>query len=192
MQKRSRKKPKRPPPKTPIDTDLAQIAQLLDEHRLETNAKGWFTMPWRNGRYAVGLALTVFGTERVRAVSIPDVLLLAWHNISSMSYEELDDLRYLMPIDHHLSRFIRGALRCQQLLLSKSDGGGMVYNDVLSVAIGDYVSEEQMIEWRARDALNVPVGQTTAAWEHARKTFGLAWKRGLYHAAYAIKPVGGK
>jgi hypothetical protein len=190
---RNRKGPKRVPAKAPkIDPELAQIAQLLDEHRLETNATGWFKLPWRNGYFATALALEVFDCAAERdAITIPSALSDARHHIQKMTYEELDDLRHGMPIYHFLSRYIRGAIRCRQLLLSKSDGGGYGYNDVLRVAVGDHVGEEQMIEWRARDALNVlPADRSTQAWESARKTFELAWKRGLYHAAYAIKPVG--
>lgn len=194
----SRKKARRPEAKPPkIDSDLLQIAQLLDEHRLETNEKGWFTLPWRDGENAVRLALAVYETQWPHIIGGAPVAL--WQIASDLqntgidqhlSYEQLDEYRYSMPISHPLSKYIRAALRCRQLKISNSHGGGHVYNDVLVLALYGDVTEAQVIEWRARDALNNTIGNTSQQWERARKTFELAWKRGLYHAAYAIKPVG--
>lgn len=201
MQKRARKGPKRKPAKEPIiDDDLRRIAEMLDEHRTETNAVGWFSLPWKNGECAMRLALVVYQRETLSSVSIPTALSEAaadlWNvgfGIGGLTYEDLDDYRYKLPISHHLSPFIHAAIRCRQLQLSKSDGGGHVYNDVLFPKIGGLVTEDDMITWRAKDALMPPgdLWRTSQAWERARKTFELAWKRGLYHAAYAIKPIGG-
>lgn len=202
----SRKKAKRPPPKPPkIDPDLAQLAQLLDEHRLETNAKGWFTLPWRDGENAVRLALDVYRALMSQAVDGPPVALseivadlqntsFGMHH--ALSYETLEEYRYLMPVSHFLSAPVRAAIRCRQLKMANSHGGGHVYNEVLMLSLFDTVTEEQVIQWRAHDALlrygdYVQDGFHSQQWQRAKKMFELAWKRGLYHAAYAIKPVGG-
>lgn len=200
----SRKKRKRPPAKAPrLDDDLIKIAQLLDEHRLDTNAKGWFTLPWRDGECAVRLALAVFYELANEANEIPASLTRIatdLHDTSfgarmTLSYEALDEYRYTMPIGHFLSASVRAAIRCRQLKMANSHGGGYVYNEVLSLALSETVTEEQVIKWRARDALGFYHNENyldASQWERARKTFELAWKRGLYHAAYAIKPPGVK
>jgi len=55
-----RKPAKKVHPKQPkIDDDLAELASVLDEYRLDRNSDGWFTVPWRDGWNAVGLALAL-------------------------------------------------------------------------------------------------------------------------------------
>lgn len=209
----SRKKAKRPPAKpAKIDPDLVQLAQMLDEHRLEKNAKGWFELPWRDGENAVRLALEVYFKLSEEAHEIPTTLsniAADLHNTSfgmrhTLAYEALEAYRYTMPVSHFLSAPVRAALRCRQLKIANSHGGGHVYNEVLTLGLFETVTEESVIHWRAHDALMrnaydfdddgasiITQTERSQEWQRAKKMFELAWKRGLYHAAYAIKPVGG-
>ncbi len=192
----SRKKPKRRPRKEPIHPDLLTIAAALDEHRLETNSDGWFKIPWRYGENAVQLALDVYYAEAPKIVAgVPVALwqptsdLFHSRSMLGLSYAQLDEYLYTLPIGHELSKYVRAAIRCRQLLIAQSSGGGHVYNDVLKIALEGEVTEEQMIKRRALDALGLDHNQNPAAWKNF-KPFELAWKRGLFHAAYALKPVG--
>jgi len=201
---RSRKPPRRPPPRiTPLDPELHELAVVLNEFRLECNAKGWFTLPWRNGRNAVSLAtayartFVAFRSGRLDP-SLPTAmsdgfttlaLRFGAHLQASGLYWTIDDIRDdLRTVNHPGVPALRAALRCLQLWLSSSDGGGHGYNIVLQDTLVD-VSEELVLEWRCHDAIGVGSQLDGSPADKQRRAFRLAWERGLFHAAYALPPA---
>lgn len=84
--------------------------------------------------------------------------------------------------------FVRAAMRCVQVLVANSDGGGHVYNAILG-PIAASITEEDIITWRCADAIGVhPSEPATPEIERRRRLFATAWRRGLFHLAYAIQP----
>lgn len=179
---KSRKAPLRKRPRT-LDPGLIQIAELLDEQRLETNARGWLTMPWRDGRCAAMLASYTgyrVAWKQPQSLMVENIVTLAM----TRSYWEIEDrAAMLTPTE----RFHRAGLRCLQVRAANSAGGGHVYNDILS-RIDDDLNEDDVIEWRSRDALSLGIHHVEDAWgAREREVFKLAWRRGLFRTAYALK-----
>lgn len=182
MPKPQGRKPPRRKRAITLDPELIQIAELLDEQRLEKNAKGWLALPWRDGRCAAMLAsYTGHRVERNTPQGIATGTTISRR--LAASYWELDDtLQSLLPI----SRFDRAGLRCLQVRAANSDGGGHIYNEILE-RISENLHEDDVIEWRCRDALGHGTTPTAMADFRARHVFKLAWQRGLFHAAYALR-----
>jgi hypothetical protein len=200
-----RKPPRRPPPSAfqeaaQVDAELLDLARVLDEHRLDTNAAGWLKLPWKNGWNAISLAweIVLSGNDSWRwRTDGRD--LSAREMITRLAGEPASHLtrRTYYAIDDRLANLewsrsapaMRAVLRCTQLLLSNSHGGGAVYNDVLATISGSF-SEAQMLVHRFNDVAdligNEPI---THEIEKLRNVFNIAWRRGLYHAAYALKPI---
>lgn len=200
MVKQQRRKPKRRPvldDKVDEKAELDELAELLFEHRLDGNAANWLTLPWRSGWNAIGLALEVAKYESLSTymkseawftiVTWLEELIDGWPT-SNHTYVEADE--YIPQLGHMpFERAARTALRCLQMMIAKSDGGGHNYNHALHL-IADQITEAQILQWRAQDALNydhkTPI---TPAVERGRRAFAIAWRRGLFHAAYALPPV---
>lgn len=202
MAKRQRRKPpKRKPVTPPIDPDLRELAEALDEFRLDRNAEGWFTLPWRDGRNAARLAADVadsilgdnFHTPLMRSAVMRSAI--AYVNEHSKVYTPSNEIYWMCE---ELIRSLpeingwhaaRAALLCLQRWSSNSDAGGTAYNAWLRNGLGSDVTELQVIEHRCHDALGVGPQLRGDAGDKQRRAFVLAWKRGLFHAAYALPPV---
>lgn len=182
----SRKAPKRAPSKPVIDDELVELARVIDEQRLDKNAAGWFSVPWRDGWNAVNLALDA--SQRAYRSSDPNEVpewalflgrLIRDRELSSQAYLTAD----MFIESRQVAAFARAALRCYQLLVSRSDAGGDGYNRILFPlfdAQEPEAHEGTIRYWRAQDALGGFVD------ERRRAAFNTAWNRGLYKVAYAV------
>lgn len=200
-----KRKPARP---KVIDDDLAELASILDERRLENNAAGWFTLPWRNGWNAVSFGLEAWARPP-RDHYIPQLdqeirtALADWiinQCVSPSIYQQADEYIALLiarlfansrAFSDDNSHLLLGALRCTQILIANSSGGGMVYNDVLKRAIerstiGTDLFEPDIIEARCMDAIGVGAQMARDHNDRLRRAFIIAWQRGLYLTAYAL------
>lgn len=197
------KKPQRKPPKRKrserpqLDEDLTELAAVLAEHRLGNNAEGWFKLPWRDGWSAADLAFTAYRihspstkTFDPKAVEFLSEVI-AHRTPSAPLYWALTEKLTGMSTDGDW-RFLYTAYRCIQALISNSSGGGEVYNDLLRRAFRDLDDEQTeriVLHHRMHDALGVPSTMDGGTMDRARRAFEIAWKRGLYHAAYSIQPA---
>ncbi|MGH7179934.1 MAG: hypothetical protein ACREJC_21335 [Tepidisphaeraceae bacterium] len=177
-----RKGPKRPPPKDAVpDDELTELAAVIAEHSLDNNAENWFSIPWRDGWNAVELAA---------AVAEPDSWLrdvCQNRRTEQDVYWEAQDRLALMP-----SKMSRAALRCLQILIAKSDGGGEVYNAILlapfSVLLPENV-DRLVRDYRCHDSIGLYPKPQGDEHDRLRRAFSIAWDRGLYHAAYSLPRV---
>jgi hypothetical protein len=178
--KTPRKGPRRTPPR--LDPELENLASVIAEYELDNNAYGWFRMPWRDGWNAIGLAHAVDVEYRW----LEDVLRdrstepsLYWQ-----SEEQLADAT------HYPMR--RAALRCLQVLLANSSGGGHVYNNILIPAFlhaDPEVVSDDILEFRCRDSIGTTAVLKGDANDRQRAAFRTAWSRGLYMVAYSLPPA---
>jgi hypothetical protein len=188
------KKPRRRPakkvhPKQPqIDDDLAELASVLDEYQRDKTSQGWLSVPWRSGWNAVLLALDL--SDRLDDGSDID----ARHFLRDVLAKRRDAGAYWEANEHLQSRpsdLITAALRCLQVTISNSSGGGEVFNVILGLALREFhpvLIEPSMLEWRCWDALGTGPTLQADAMDRRRRAFKIAWERGLFLAAYAIKP----
>lgn len=210
------RKPKRiahPKQKAPdVDDDLKELAKVLDERRLEHNREGWFSLPWNSGYYAGLCGLLAFRVnhddfESQREEHIHDWLQGLYESSQptdfvtkgGVTYFEAGDL--LQGIDmsgaastESVSPLLYAALRCIQVFTSHSSGGGEVYNILLKLAfercqVPDHLFEECVLEARCLDAIGTTSSLKGDAYDRSRRAFLIAWKRGLFHAAYSLPPV---
>lgn len=184
--KSNRKGPRRPPPKEPLDDDMSELAAVLAEHQLDNNAAGWFKLPWRDGWNAIELALRVSFHEH--GFGDQPWLAEVCKNRSTTQdiYWIAQDL--LAPTVTP-NRMLRAAFRCLQVLLAKSDGGGEVYNAILVGAffsVDVSTAENLVLEFRCRDSIGVGAKLLGDGNDRLRRAFTIAWKRGLYAAAYSL------
>jgi len=189
-----RKPPKR---KQPVkvddwlaDKELAELALMIDEYKLDKNKEGWFTLPWRDGFNAASLAIAVWQrtvpqTPRPEINAFLYVIpLIQVRNRSRWTYERIDEV--LSTSQHHTGfATIRVGLRCAQISIARSDGGGQVYNDLLK-QLDETVLENEVIQHRCHDVTGVNPGLVGDVNDRLRRAFVIAWRRGLYHAAYAL------
>lgn len=186
----------------PYRDDLTHLAEMLDEHRLERNVSGWFTVPWRDGWCAIECACGCFTRNfdqynSPREHSIDDLLsnALRARKPSAELYYAAGE--FLERIDtEEVSPFLYAALRCLQMLISNSSGGGENYNVLLRRAFEKVqepieLYEDVVLEYRCRDAIGTTAVMQRDAHDDVRRAFAFAWHQGLFHAAYALKPVGG-
>jgi hypothetical protein len=205
MAKRQGRKP--PRRKVPVlkpsaalsgDHELVQLAMILSEHKLENNAQGWFSLPWRDGLRAIslarGLALCYSRRQTSDQTSYDQAEdLMITGPRDAEGYHRAEDLLSQIPCLDGLSRATRTALRCFQMFVAHSDRGGHGYNDILRpcFAAEDPAAVVDMIMyWRCLDAIGVSPYLANDKDDRLRRAFTIAWKRGLYHAAYSIKPKG--
>ena len=191
-------KRRRPPKKIPIqpkehDEELAVLASVLDEHRLDNNAEGWFKVPWRNGWNAVGLATTTWDSIEDGQSSDNEYATFRFLSdvISSRQLQGSYEVANLL-LDRAHHKLLYAGLRCLQVLASNSHGGGEVYNTILRLAFDaeqpSLLFEHHVLHWRCLDALGVEPTLNGDKFDRQRRAFFIAWKRGLYHSAYSIKP----
>lgn len=193
--KKTHPKPKgdKKPPK--LDQELELIARVLDEYRLDNNVEGWFSLPWRNGWCAVALAYQLWSAnvdERccLDALAVDFVRdALDRLDATSEAYNQATQL----ITDGIGDRLLNAAVRCLQVHISNSSGGGWVFNDILKSAIRDttpdHLHEELVMNHRCVDAIGSAPMPKNDGFDHRRAAFVFAWRRGLYHAAYSIQPI---
>jgi hypothetical protein len=199
----SRKAPRRARRPTPIDDDLAELAGVLSEYALDNTAYGWFRPSWRNGFHAIDLACSTAMTLSSAGAypdmaNVQEILALTagqnWN--SSLAYEQAGKLYngLIQPkLNTDPARLLAAALRCFQLKIANSHGGGAAYNEILIQAflpIEPALVERLVLEYRCRDAIGTTSHLQGDKYDRERSAFSIAWKRGLYFAAYSIKPPG--
>lgn len=177
-----RKGPRRPPPKQmPIDDELSELASVIAEHQLDNNAAGWFKMPWRDGWNATELA--------ARAAESPDGWLSDVCRMRATGQDIYWQAQDRLSTVITPSPMMRAGLRCLQLMLARSDGGGEVYNAVLIGPFSTLLPEnvaDLVLEYRCRDSIGVSPNLLGDGNDRLRRAFSIAWKRGLYAAAYSL------
>lgn len=186
----------------PDDNELSLLASVLAEHTLDTNAQGWFVLPWRSGRNAIRLARMAAthqdvvdwtGLDHATSVKILSVIDIEPETIET--YERAAILHNALTypkIDTKTARLLAVALRSLMILIAKSDGGGPVYNELLApifYEIPSNIVEDLVMGHRCLDAIGTTHTLRGDAFDKQRGAFRIAWRRGLYHAAYSIKPV---
>lgn len=191
----NRKPPKRKPARPRLDDDLLELAGVLDDYALDNNAYGWFRIPWRDGWNAVKLAL--------RADSNPGEIGL-WIE-EQLQARTRSALVYWGAAEHattalaRTAPFLAASLRCIQICVAKSDGGGEIYNDILKrpfLDSSETASEDHLrllqalvLEHRCRDSIGTTAVLQNDRNDRQRRAFKIAWSRGLYLAAYALPPA---
>lgn len=198
----TRKAPRRKPARE-LDDELVDLALALDAQRLDKNAVGWFSVPWRFGWNALALAHHVakqLDTSPVLAFvsgsrSIRRVDAEVYHQLSE--FLERGGYYFDSPTaPEPMHEITRACLRCYQVIIARSDAGGEAYNTLLRPAFEKLLPETIepiVLFWRRQDALgdadDAGRGElfSLGAASLARiETFNIAWKRGLYRAAYAV------
>lgn len=184
-----------------VDPDLTTLMEMLEQHKFEQNYLSWFSLPWRDGWCAAKLAFAcheqyAFSERRENEIRRNR----AWcddKQVSPRLYEEASAMiavvaQRVMVVGTNYERFHMAGLRCVQLLISNSHGGGNVYNDVLSHAFGNVPNwwpnelRRQVRDARCEDAIGVPAGFDGTSDDKLREAFKIAWDRGLFQAAYAL------
>lgn len=185
--------------KRTVDDDLIELASVIAEYQLDNNAYGWFRPSWRDGDNAaklameVGLAVCNIDVMKVYLVEVPHLVNQAARD--NVTYERAGQLynELIQPKINTISAgLFAAALRCLQLKISSSHGGGNVYNELLIQAflpldpspVFDYV-----LEARCKDAIGTTHHLQGDRNDRQRAAFTIAWKRGLYLAAYSLPPA---
>lgn len=179
-----RKAPRRPKQTAPIDQDLVDLAAVIAEHSLENNAAGWFLMPWLDGWNAAALATMVAITESRGGVVDWLSKTIASQSVSPEMYWIAGDL-----IQETNNRYAKAALRCLQVFVANSSGGGHAYNAILIPAFMYANAEdvdEYILECRCLDSIGTRASLRGDADDRLRAAFRTAWSRGLYKAAYSL------
>ena len=197
MAQQGRKKPRRRAPRvTPIDDDLAILASVLAEHRLDENAYGWFRPPWRNGINAADLARqTAYTLDASARFRVDALAYMTTHWRLAESYEKLGEWYQRIIRDREnttSSRLLAASARCVQLHIANSHGGGVAYNELLIpvfLEIDPASVDDLVLSHRCVDAIGTAPGLRGDAHDRKRAAFKIAWKRGLYIAAYSIPPI---
>lgn len=156
---------------------------------------GWFSVPWRDGRYAMGL-VAALAYRVAQPLTLAPALASRLHAALTLSEQQrdvywvCDDLRdeaYYVDLPPTLQTLAIMRLRMLQLLVSNSHGGGHGYNTVLlgswhKLVFPDALPVAEIVQaQRASDAVGVADARRRAA-------FKAAWAAGLYRAAYALGP----
>jgi len=186
-------------PKADDEADLAELAAVLSEYTLDNNAAGWFRPAWRDGWNAVELAIAACTDDEIDEYDAP---ALAFARGACMWRKPFPDSQawrstnlYEAASDHWATandQMLRAALRCLQVMIANSDGGGEVYNAILLSPFAGRLPEDVfdlVLEHRCRDSIGTTAQLQGDAHDRLRRAFATAWKRGLYVAAYAIKPA---
>lgn len=186
------------------DDDLAELAAVISEHRLENNARGWFEMPWVSGWNAAELAYAGWSVETMRWDGVSrgtdDALRIATRTCELLvdqdpkSYSDADEVldvasELIVLKGRDDVRFLTAALRCMQVEISNSSGGGTVFNGILARVFerGDPARfADAVMHARCVDAIGTRLEFQADGRDRLRRAFKTAWERGLYRAAYAL------
>jgi hypothetical protein len=167
---------------------MAELAAVIAEYSLDNNAGGWFRPAWRNGWNAIELA-TAASNEKGGALGwlnetcktrVPELAM-------SMTYELAGQF-----MNDAQTPMLRAALRCLQILVANSHGGGEVYNSILVDPFAMALPEDVfdlVLEYRCRDSIGTTAQFQGDLNDRLRRAFTTAWKRGLYVASYALPPA---
>ncbi len=196
-----RKGQKRAPRKQPpVDDDLNMLASVIAEYQLDNTAYGWFRPLWKNGLNAAALA-----RDAARAPGVADGLGMAAERdamalldrglVEPDLYEKCGAVYTALvqpKINTNTCRLLAVGLRCMQLSIARSDGGGTVYNELLIpvfLPLDPKHVELLVLEHRCKDAIGTTSHLKGDRNDRQRSAFRIAWQRGLYLAAYAISPA---
>lgn len=189
--KAPRKGPRRRPVKPIVDDEMAELAAVIAEHKLDNSAENWFRIPWRNGWNAIELAMNantrVYSTEFNERHADPWLVDVCRDRTTTEDIYWIAQDRLATTITP--SSMKRAALRCLQILLAKSDGGGEVYNAILLGPFSSLLPEhvaDLVMEYRCRDSIGVSSTLLGDRNDRLRRAFVTAWSRGLYLAAYSL------
>lgn len=198
----SRRCRKKRPRKPTLDGGLMHLATMIAEYQLDNNAYGWFRLPWRDGINAVGLCRTaidvvgdLYPDDRVVDAKLLLTEAIQYPSVPSSMYERAGDLaHYYMAgkINTNTAKLLIAGLRCLQLRISNSHGGGAMYNEwLVPTFLPIEVSrvEEIVLDWRCHDAIGTGHHLRGDRNDRRREAFVTAWRRGLYMAAYSIQPA---
>lgn len=207
----SRKKPRRKRAETnELAPDLVELATIIAENRLATDARGWFELPWRSGWNVAWLGVAIEtrlvgrNSELSTKISgwiakhqyarMPIVFWYSDHAELSLIYQEAESYREPTSSKYTQRSALLVALRAIQLEIARSSGGGHVYNALLIQLLSDlnrppHYFADLVMQARCKDALGTTIQLKNDADDRKRRAFKTAWERGLYHAAYAIGPV---
>lgn len=197
-----RKPPKRKPGRPQLDDDLTELMSVLSEESLVPSVGNWFAIPWRDGWNAASLARVCYtrfaGDDGGHVDPLINVRLARWildRDMSPTVYEQAGDaiLEVSGKVSLHAltaAGLLLCSLRCVQLVVSNSSGGGATLNDVLlhrfeRIPWTVYFADE-VRDARCRDAIGVGAQLNNDANDRLRRAFRLAWDRGLYRVAYAL------
>jgi hypothetical protein len=194
--KAPRKGPRRPPRRREIaDPDLRDLANGIAECQLDRNSRSWFALPWRDPWNAVALAaelaqLDPDGLADLDGDAIAFVkVAIAARATDSETYWRADELLRMTQG----APLVSAALRCLQIVMSKSDGGGEVPSVILRVAYdracAEGAFEDSIAEHRCRDAIGTTRELRGDRHDRLRRAFLIAWSRGLFRAIYALPHV---
>lgn len=178
-----------------MDPDLVDLALALAECRLDTGARGWFDMPWRDSWNAVALAADLAHAATIdttpddaEAISFVRCAAVA-RAADTETYHRADELLRLCAGN----ALVSAALRCLQLTMSRSDGGGEVPSVVLRIAYERAciagTHESLVITHRCHDALGTTVERQGDAFDKIRRAFSIAWDRGMFRTIYGLPHV---
>lgn len=195
----ARKRQRRAPRRPHVDDELLELARSIAEYQLDNNAYGWFRPAWKNGEWAIALAKAVaLGPLCVPEdwhPSYDEILLVLDDQRTPQAYERAGQLHSALiqpKVNTNTARLLAASLRCLQALIANSHGGGTVYNEILIPAflpLDVIAVADSVLYWRCCDALGTPPTLHGDRNDSARAAFSTAWRRGLYLAAYAIRPA---
>lgn len=165
----------------------------MAEYQLDNNAYGWFRPAWRNGEWAVALA-------NAAAMRFSDYHSSLYDEIretldaerSGATYARAGELHssLIQPkINTDTALLLAAALRCLQVLIANSHGGGTVYNEILIPAflpLDPAIVAGDVLYWRCHDAIGTSPHLKGDRCDRTRSAFSIAWRRGLYLAAYSL------
>lgn len=198
--KQVKKGGQRAPRKPDLDDDLHHLASVIGEFQLDNTAYGWFRSPWRDGMNAMLLAREVAKAPGVAdglGMSVEgDAMKLLEHGLVEPNLYELAGSVYTALVQPKINtntvKLLAVALRCLQLRIARSDGGGVVYNELLIpvfLPLEPKYIEHLVLEYRCRDAIGTTHHLRSDRNDRQREAFRIAWQRGLYLAAYSIPPA---
>lgn len=195
----ARKRQRRAPRRSPVDDELLELARSIAEYQLDNNAYGWFRPAWKSGEWAISLAKSIalgpLCAPEDWHPSYDEILLVLDGPRSPEAYERAGQLHSALiqpKVNTNTARLLAAALRCLQALIANSHGGGTVYNEILIPAflpLDVLAVADSVLYWRCCDAIGTPPTLHGDRNDSARGAFSTAWRRGLYLAAYAIRPA---
>lgn len=176
------------------------LASVIGEFQLDNNAYGWFRPPWRDGANAVKLTHAVAQAPGIAdgiglAAERDAAKLLSEPWIDPNLYERAGSIYNALvqpKINTNTARLLAAGLRCMQLKLARSDGGGAVYNEVLIpvfLPLEPKHTASLVLQHRCLDAIGTSHHLKGDRNDRQRQAFRIAWERGLYLAAYSLPPA---
>lgn len=195
MVKSVRKGKKRTHKQPPVDDDLNMLASVLAEMQLDNNAYGWFRPPWRDGINAARLArMAAFRIDPAEMCSDESATLISSLVMANEArvYEQAGEIYSKLVqtrVNTDAARLLAACVRCLQLKIARSDGGGDVYNEILIPAflpIELAIVSDIVLDFRCQDSIGTTSRLRGDHNDRQRAAFKIAWQRGLYLAAYSL------